>query len=173
MQHDGSKKSDRSDAIMPDPTRSRPHIEGYGIPKTKKGMLEWSAISQRLAEAQTYWIATVTPDGRPHTIPTWGVWLDDVFYFGGGLQTRHMRNIAQNPAMTLHLESGTDAVIVEGDVVRVEDREEIQRSDRAGKVKYGMGTGGDTGTEPVFAMHPRKAFAWIGGLGSATRWVFE
>src|SRR5687767_5129140 len=107
---------------MSEPIRSRPHIEGYGIPKTKKGMLEWGEISQRLAEAQTYWIATVTPDGRPHTIPTWGVWLDNTFYFGGGLQTRHMRNVMQNPAMSVHLESGTDAIIVEGNVVRVHDQ---------------------------------------------------
>lgn len=161
---------------MTEPTRSRPHIVGYGIPKTKKGMLEWSEISQRLAEAKTYWIATVTPDGRPHTIPTWGVWLDDTFYFGGGLQTRHMRNVMHNPAMSIHLESGTDAIIVEGDVSQVHDRDEIIRSDRAGKVKYGMGVSADTDAadkEPVFAMRPRKAFAWIGGLTNATRWEFE
>jgi hypothetical protein len=157
---------------MSDPVRSRPHIEGYGIPKSAKGMLEWSDINQRIEAAQTYWLATVTPEGRPHTIPIWGVWLDNHFTFGSGPSTRHMRNLKHNTAAAVHLESGTDAVIIEGDVVLIRDPGFIRRSAEAGKEKYGMAHDSTGSTEPVFAVRARVVFAWIGGLGSATRWEF-
>jgi nitroimidazol reductase NimA-like FMN-containing flavoprotein (pyridoxamine 5'-phosphate oxidase superfamily) len=159
-----------SDPVQP--VRSRPHIEGYGIPKSKKGMLEWGEISQRIAAAQNYWLVTVTPEARPHAIPIWGVWVDDHFYFGSGPSTRHMRNLKHNTAAVVHLESGDDAVIVEGDVVLISDPDTIRRSAEAGKDKYGMAHDSTGSTEPVFAVRPRTVFAWIGGLGSATRWEF-
>ena len=55
------------------------------------------------------------PDGRPHTVPRWGVWLDGRFWYDGAATTVHARNLATNPACSLHLESGTDVVVVEGE----------------------------------------------------------
>jgi hypothetical protein len=138
-------------------------------------MLDWTHVSERMSAARIYWIATVSPDRRPHTIPIWAVWLDDVFYFGGGLKTRHMRNVQQRPVMTAHLESGDDVVIVEGDVEQVTDPDLLRRLDRAGKEKYGLPYDPDApaSTEPVFALRPRKAFAWTRDLRTATRWVFS
>ena len=93
----------------------RPDIPaGYGVPKSKKGLLPWSWAQERLQQAQIYWVMTVRPDGRPHAIPTWGSWVDDRFYFGASAETRHGRNVATNPAVGIHLESGAEVVIVEG-----------------------------------------------------------
>lgn len=101
---------------MPEPTRDRPRLpEGYGLPADDDGMLDWSGIEQRLAASKHYWIASVRPDGRPHSIPRWGVWLDGRFWYDGSPETRHARNAEQNPAVTVTLESGTEVVIVEGD----------------------------------------------------------
>lgn len=88
--------------------------DGYGVPETTDGLLGWPAADERLASATEYWMATTRPDGRPHVVPRWGVWLDGRFYYDGSPQTRHARNLADNAACALHLESGTEVVILEG-----------------------------------------------------------
>lgn len=61
------------------------------------------------------WISSARPDGRPHSVPRWGVWLEGRFWYDGAPTTRHTRNVELNPAVTLTLESGSEVVIVEGD----------------------------------------------------------
>jgi len=56
----------------------RPHIPGYGIPTHTEGLLPWSFALERLEKARNYWVATTRPDGRPHTVPVWGVLVDGV-----------------------------------------------------------------------------------------------
>ena len=80
----------------------RPYAPGYGIPSGSKGLLPWGFAEERMAVAQNYWIATVRPDGRPHLTPVWGVWVDGVFYFGSGPQTRKVRNLAENPSVAVY-----------------------------------------------------------------------
>jgi nitroimidazol reductase NimA-like FMN-containing flavoprotein (pyridoxamine 5'-phosphate oxidase superfamily) len=97
------------------PKRSRPTFpDGYGLPDTEAGMLEWEQVRERLVESKQYWLATVRPDGRPHVVPRWGVWLDDRLYYDGAPTTRHARNLEQNSHVSLNLEDGWQAVIVEG-----------------------------------------------------------
>ncbi|HEX5616142.1 MAG TPA: pyridoxamine 5'-phosphate oxidase family protein, partial [Acidimicrobiia bacterium] len=69
---------------MTDATRDRPQMpEGYGVPETDNGLLDWATIEARLVASQQYWMATVRPDGRPHVVPRWGVWLDGGLYYDG------------------------------------------------------------------------------------------
>ena len=114
-------------------------MPGYGVPKDKKGLLPWSHVTERMAEAQNYWICTVSPDGRPHATPVWGLWLDDRLYFGGGPQTRRSRNLAENPAVCVHLESGSDVIILHGDAqeLRAPDRSLVTRLIEISEKKYG------------------------------------
>lgn len=101
---------------MPAPQRDRPVLpEGYGLPDDDSGLLEWHDLEARLSGAHHYWISSVRPDGRPHSIPRWGVWLDGRFWYDGSPATRHARNAERNPAVTLTLEDGKEAVIVEGE----------------------------------------------------------
>lgn len=88
--------------------------DGYGLPETTDGLLDWAAVEERLVAAQHYWLATVRPDGRPHVVPRWGVWVDGRFWYDGAATTVHARNLATDPACALHLESGAQAVVVEG-----------------------------------------------------------
>jgi nitroimidazol reductase NimA-like FMN-containing flavoprotein (pyridoxamine 5'-phosphate oxidase superfamily) len=98
---------------MADPKISRPHFP-KGYLENPKGLLPWSHVEQRLSDALHYWLCTVRPDGRPHAVPKWAVYVDAKIYFDGSPETRHARNIAQNPQVVLHLESGEDVIIVEG-----------------------------------------------------------
>ena len=105
----------RSVGRMAEPTRSRPTFpEGYGLPETNEGLLEWADVRARLVASKHYWLATVRPDGRPHVIPRWGVWVGDRFYYDGAPTTRHARNLGKNPNASLHLEDGWQAVILDG-----------------------------------------------------------
>lgn len=100
---------------MVQPSRDRPEVpDGYGVPENDDGVLEWSAVEGRLRASFHYWMATTRPDGRPHVVPRWGVWMDGRFWYDGALDTIHVRNLDENSACVLHLEDGRQAVIVEG-----------------------------------------------------------
>ena len=98
---------------MTEPKITRPHFpEGYLEAPTS--YLTWFEVKKRLEEAIHYWLCTTHPDGRPHVIPKWGVWIDTKFYFDGSPDTRHAHNILTQPNVAVHLESGAEAVIVNG-----------------------------------------------------------
>src|SRR6266581_5895943 len=92
-----------------DPEPSQPSMFGG---RAGSAELAWSWATACLKEARNYWIATTRPDGRPHSRPVWGVWLDGAFYFSTG--SLAAQNLATHPAITLHLESGSEVVIIEG-----------------------------------------------------------
>ena len=98
---------------MTDPKISRPHFP-TGYLENPKAFLPWEHVEKRLTEALHYWLCSVRPDGRPHAVPKWAVYVQGKIYFDGSPETRHARNIAGNPQVVLHLESGEDVIIVEG-----------------------------------------------------------
>jgi hypothetical protein len=151
-----------------EPKPGRPHIPGYGIPKSVAGTLPWRHVVERMERARNYWIGTVGPDGAPHVVPTWGIWVGGALYFGGG-QTRWMRNLTANPKVSVHLESGDDVVILEGVVEWLTDPHHpfARRVDEASKAKYGMPSG-----VPCWVLRPRVVFAWNEFPKNATRWTF-
>lgn len=101
---------------MPAPRRDRPVLpDGYGLPDDDAGLLAWADVEARLVASHHYWLSSVRPDGRPHSIPRWGVWVAGRFWYDGSPETRHARNAERNPAVTLTLEDGKQAVIVEGE----------------------------------------------------------
>jgi hypothetical protein len=163
------------------PRTDRPVFpEGYGLPSTTDGMLTWAEVEQRLVAATAYWLATVRPDGTPHVVPRWGVWLDGRFWYDGAPTTRHAQNLATNPACALHLESGTEAVIVEGTSAptRAPAATLGARIATAFEKYHTLGyspaadawDGSDGGGLRVLT--PRRAMAWFSFPTDATRFSF-
>ena len=158
----------------------RPHVPAdYGIPASDEGMLPWSHVVERMTNALNYWVGTTYPDGRPHVSVVWGVWHGDRFYFDGSPETRRGRNIAANPAVAVHLESGTDVVILEGvaEEVRNPDRELTVQLAAEYARKY---AGHDYSPEPqqwdkggLFAVTHNKVLAWSSFPTDMTRWRFR
>ena len=70
----------------------------------------------RLRAAMSYWLATTRPDGRPHSMPVYGVLLGDGFWFG--TMGQKSRNLRHQPYAIVHHESADDVAIVEGIVER-------------------------------------------------------
>jgi nitroimidazol reductase NimA-like FMN-containing flavoprotein (pyridoxamine 5'-phosphate oxidase superfamily) len=156
------------------PAASRPNMPDYGVPKTKTGLLPWSHVEARMAEATHYWISTVDSGRRPHATPVDGLWIEGRLYFGGAPQTRRNRNLAANPAVCVHLESGTDVVILHGEARALKaERTLAERLAEASRQKYGYGPGPDTyQAGGVYVFSPQLVFAWKNFPGDATRWKF-
>ncbi|HVS13776.1 MAG TPA: pyridoxamine 5'-phosphate oxidase family protein [Thermoanaerobaculia bacterium] len=151
---------------------SRPRIPAiYGVPTDEKGLLPWSHVDQRMTEARHYWVATVAPDGGPHTRPVDGMWLDATLYFGGSEETRWRRNLAVDPRACVNLEPGEQAVILHG-VVALEtpDATLAARLAEASNAKYDYGqTAATYEGKEVLAFRPETAFAWTLLYRDATR----
>jgi hypothetical protein len=160
------------------PEISRPLMMGYGLPESKKGLLPWKWAEQRLKRSHNYWITTVKPDGAPHTMVVWGLWLDGAFLFSTGSQSRKARNLNENQNCVVCTEHAEEAVIVEGtaglaDVAQ--RRVFLKKYDP--KYHYDMSTMEDdilSMKEPVFVVRPRVAFGLYEKkfVSSATRWTF-
>ena len=166
----------------PTPTVDRPELpEGYGLPETSEGLLDRGQVEARLVAAKHYWLGSVRPDGRPHAVPRWGVWVEGRFWYDGAPTTRHTRNVEAAPAVTLTLESGTEVVIVEGEshATRAEpDGLGARLSEAFGKYAAdgyspqpdawsGEGGGG------LRVITPRRVMAWFSFPTDCTRFVFE
>lgn len=57
----------------------------------------WAEARRRLAEADTYWLATVRSNGRPHLVPVLAVWLDDALHLVASRTSRKAKNLARDP----------------------------------------------------------------------------
>ena len=161
------------------PAPSRPHMPGYGLPETRKGLLPWKWAEERLRKSHNFWIATVRADGRPHVMVIWALWLDGAIYFSTGSQSRKAKNLAGNPHCVMGTEKANEAVVVEGTTERVTDQALLKKILRLYERKYRFDMSGFEKDilalkEPIFAVRPRVAF----GLNekryqaNATRWKF-
>jgi uncharacterized pyridoxamine 5'-phosphate oxidase family protein len=162
------------------PRATRPHIPGYGVPKSKKGLLPWKWAEDRLNKTPEYWIATTRPDGRPHVMVVWALWMNGCIYFSTGANTVKARNLAQNPHCTMCADNAAEAVIVEG-VVEAERnvdtiRKYVPLYEKKYKFKLGeMGENLIALKDPLFSLRPTTVFGfWEKKFStSATRWIFK
>lgn len=155
--------------------------DGYGLPESTDGLLDWADVEARLASSLHYWLATVRPDGRPHVVPRWGVWLDGRFWYDGAPTTVHARNLATDPACTLHLEDGAQAVIVEGE----SQPTGAGAGDLGPRLSAAFGKYREAGYAPgpdawagedgggLRVLIPRTALAWFSFPADATRFRFS
>jgi general stress protein 26 len=108
-------------------------------------------------------------------MPVWGIWAEGAFYFSTGGDSVKGRNLAANPAICVHLESGDDTVILEGVVERVTDTALLQRLDEVYYSKYEFHLWeSNSDSSPIYRLVPSVAFAWSekNFTTDATRWQF-
>lgn len=162
-----------------EPKPTRPTLpKEYGMPTDNKGLLEWEWVVERLGKARNYWVSTTRPDGRPHAVPVWAAWVGDTLYFDGHPHTRWGRNLAHNPAISVHLESGDEVVILEGTVEDIAsmDHPFAEKVVAAFDAKYGANSsaGIDELVEHgLYALRPQVVLAWSEFPRTMTRWQFS
>ena len=147
----------------------------YGLPTALEGARAWRDVSERLATSRNYWIGTTRPDGRPHAMPVWGVWLDETFYFSTDRHSQKGRNLAANPSLVVHLESGDDVVVLEGLAEEVSDPAVFTKCADTYEAKYQWRLEPDKPGSVVYALRPHVAFAWLerSFTQSASRWILR
>jgi len=125
----------------------------YGQP-TSTPPLDWGWVDTQLLEAGTYWVIART-QGHPHPRPVWGVWQGDNLYLSIGTPAT-ARAISADPVVTVHLDSGTDVVIVEGrSAGAVTDTAVLAEYDRKYAWSYDIETYG-----PLTRVVPESILAW-------------
>jgi PPOX class probable F420-dependent enzyme len=145
---------------------------GYGFEKWKSPpgvKFPWHRVEELLTKARNYWIATASPDGRPHMAPVWGMWVDNVFYFSTGPKSRKARNFRRNPQVSVHPECDNEAVIIEGRVELLDDVETLKPLYAVYKEKYDW----DMSGEVLYAVRPTVVYSFKEDLvETAARWDF-
>jgi hypothetical protein len=160
---------------MTGPRTDRPHVPGYGIPRSTKGMLDWAWATERLEQAKIYWLATASADATPHLIPIWGAWVDGRWYVEGG-PTRWQRNLRENPKAAVTVEFGREIVIVKGTTREiVAPVPDLATRIATGYAKYRPAYDADPANWSaggLWELTPVKAFAWSAFPDDTTRFRF-
>jgi hypothetical protein len=93
--------------------------------------IPWTRARERFEEdagiSPTHWLATVRPDGKPHVMPVWTVWVDGAFYFVAGATTRQRKNLAQHAHCVITVASSGLDLVVEGEATKVSDETRLQQ----------------------------------------------
>jgi len=147
------------------PHARRPRFGGgYGVPEDEEGMLPWGWAAERLAKAHNYWVVT----SGPHASPVWALWRDGALVFSCGARSRKARELSRDPKIVIHLESGDEVVIVEGEAeATIADAALIDEYERKYNFRADAGEG-------WYRVEPKRVLAWTeaGFPKSATRFDF-
>lgn len=111
---------------MTEPISTR-NLDRYG-----NAELPWSRPRNILAGETptpnvTFFVATVRPDGRPHSAGVGGAWVDDALYFTSGPAALKSRNLAMNPACSISARLPGMDLVLEGEARRVTDAPTLER----------------------------------------------
>jgi nitroimidazol reductase NimA-like FMN-containing flavoprotein (pyridoxamine 5'-phosphate oxidase superfamily) len=160
-----------------DPASSRPYMPGYGIvgPLEGRGLLPWSWAEERLVQSHDYWLATVRPDGSPHVMPVWGVWMEGAAWWSSSHQSRKARNMASDPRAVITTDNPRQPVVVEGTAELIFEDQVIERFTAWVNAKYDTDLAVSFFTENAcFRLDPRWVFSLDDEefIGTPTRWVF-
>jgi hypothetical protein len=164
---------------MTQPTASRPGqvmLTHYGIQGTTQGLMSWEWVDEQMTQARNYWVCTVRADGRPHAAPVWGIWHKGVLYFSSSRLSVKGQNVARDPRVSIHLESGDDTVILEGVLRELSDPVLYAEVRVAYNAKYKMDAMEEVpdANSVTWYLEPKTAMSWREAdfPNTATRWSF-
>jgi hypothetical protein len=170
-----SAASPENAALEPEPPEAtRPTVPGYEFSAKTPDLLPWKWAVKRLKKSRQYWIATVRPDGAPHLMIIWGLWLEDSFWFSTGTSSRKGRNLAENPKCVIGTDDAAKAVILEGKVEMIDARHAgFEKFAAAYEKKYEWNL--REMTQVVYRLRPSKGFGLYEKKfdQTATRWIFR
>jgi hypothetical protein len=163
---------------MTTPKVSRPQFP-KGYVDNPASYVDWSWVAAQLTESKNYWLCSVRPDGRPHVIPRWAVYVDGRVYYDGSPETRHAQNIETNSHVALHLESGDRVVILEGisGPAGRPDKSLANRLVEAYRKKYAAQGYSPTPHQwdkgGLYVFTPSQCITWTSFTEDPTKFVFE
>jgi hypothetical protein len=161
------------------PHAERPYMPGYGVQPAAagSGLLPWPWAEAKLWSSHDYWLGSICPDGRPHLMPVWGVWMNDGLWFSSAAGSRKARNLLADGRCTAAIDDALNPVVLEGFAdlrTGVDDRScYLEASNAKYSVDYGLDFL-DGVANVLFRVLPMTAFGMLHEdfTGSPTRWTF-
>lgn len=114
-----------------EPAAEQPYVAGDTTPTP------WAEARERLADADTYWLATVRQDGLPHLAPLLAVWVDDASHFVASRTSRKATNLAHDAHCVIATRREALDLVVEGMVAKVTGEARLHRVAEVYMTKYG------------------------------------
>lgn len=158
-------------------------MPGYGVDTPAWTPLPWSWAAERLVANRSFWVVTVSAEGRPHALPVWGVWDDEElrFAFSCAPRARKARNLAASPQAVVMVDDTVECISVEGRAAPVSDRARAACWTDRYLAKYRpISPGLDAAfldQNLIIELEPERAFGIVEReeefSNRATRWVFE
>jgi Pyridoxamine 5'-phosphate oxidase len=145
---------------------------------------DWATAASALEVAELFWLTTIRADGRPHTVPLVGIWVDDSFVFCTGPDEQKYRNLERRAEVTVV--TGTNTwhagldVVIEGTVARVTGASTLKMLADGYRAKYGDDWDfavddevfdPDGQSAHVFRVTPTKVLAFAKAPHGQTRFV--
>jgi hypothetical protein len=172
--------SDNAASSQRKPIAHRPRIPaGYGQVRsdTPPGtLLAWSTVEEWLLNARTYWLTTTRPDGRPHAVPLWGVWIGGALGFSTGAETATARNLATNASALAHPGNGDQVAIIEGTVEGFPKGPTLTNFAEQYERKYNWPFDPDAPPGPIFRLVADRVLSWDADadlVQTMARWEFS
>lgn len=131
-------------------------IHGFSHPDATP--TPWAVGLEQVVGADTVWLSTVRPDGRPHVTPLIAVWHGGAIWFTTGPEERKAKNLAENASCVLTtgrsdlVEGGLD-VVLEGAAEQVTDEAQLRPIAEAFAAKYGTATWDCVVRDGAFSHH--------------------
>jgi hypothetical protein len=119
-------------------------------------------VDERLITERNIWLATTRPNGKPHLVPIWFVWVGERAYICTPAESVKARNLAANPRATFALEDGNRPRIVEcgaRTLLRPYPAEIVQ----AFLEKYAWNIRNDSVYNALIELAPEKWLSWATG----------
>jgi hypothetical protein len=172
--------SDNAASSSRQPIPRRPRIpEGYGQTRSDNPpgtLLGWPTVEDWLLNARTYWVTTTCPDGRPHAVPLWGVWIGDALGFSTGAETATARNLSTNSSALAHPGNGDQVAIIEGTVEGFPKGSALTDFAEQYRRKYNWAFDPDAPPGPIFRLTADRVLSWDAEtdlVQTMSRWEFS
>jgi general stress protein 26 len=145
------------------------------------GHIPWRKVDIWLQSYRSIWLSTTRPDGRPHCVPVWYIWLGDEkrVYIVTHYTAVKAKNLAHQPYVVLTAGNADDSIILEGTAHLVTETAERERINRLWMEKYVDPTSGAQATvggadDRMFRVEISHIMIWeYGNIASRTDWRFN
>ena len=146
----------------------------------------WTEARGRLETAESFWLATVRLDGRPHVVPVLAVWVDDALHVAASATSRKAINLAHDPHCVVTTSKNGLDLVLEGEAARAKNEDRLRRIAGTYASKYGWqvdirdgafhAEGAPTAGPPPFDVYEITLSVAFGfptdGTLAPTRWKF-
>jgi PPOX class probable F420-dependent enzyme len=94
---------------------------------------ERDRVLELLQERKIAWLATTRPSGRPHFVPVWFLWENDMIFVLSRPDTQKIVNLIHQPLCSLALDdstTGREPVVLDGRATLVDEPFTVRILDR-------------------------------------------